>query len=200
MGVRYFGAEVLRGEDAALLTGSGRYIDDINLPGTLHGAFVRSPHAHAVIKSIKMDSALAIEGVHAAFTYADLEEPVNQQQVQLHANPLISQDIRPFPLAKDEVCFVGEAIAFVVAASRHIAEDAAQLINVEYDVLEPIVGIRQAMAEGAPTAHTGADNNLVARMDVAYGDVDDVFGCRQPKHYTLGRPGLTQSFSFVRAH
>ena len=129
MGVRYFGAKVLRGEDAALLTGSGRYVDDIDLPGALHGAFVRSPHAHALIKSINTETAAALEGVQAVFTYTDLEAPVNQRQVQLHPNPSISQDIRPYPLAKDEVCFVGEAIAFVVAESRHIAEDATQLIS-----------------------------------------------------------------------
>ena len=139
MGVRHLGAEVLRGEDEALLTGRGRYVDDIDFPGILHGAFARSPHAHALIKSINTSAAEALEGVRAVFIYTDLEEPVNQRQVQLHPNPSISQDIRPYPLAKDEVCFVGEAIAFVVAESRHIAEDAAQLINVDYDVLEPNV-------------------------------------------------------------
>ena len=113
--------------------------------------------------------------MRAVFTYTDLEEPVNQRQVQLHPNPAISQDIRPYPLAKDEVCFVGEAIAFVVAESRHIAEDATQLINVDYDVLEPIVGLREAMAREAPTAHQDANDNLVARMDVSYGDVKGVF-------------------------
>ena len=176
MGVRYFGAKVLRGEDAALLTGSGRYVDDIDLPGALHGAFVRSPHAHALIKSINTETAAALEGVQAVFTYTDLEAPVNQRQVQLHPNPSISQDIRPYPLAKDEVCFVGEAVAFVVAVSRHVAEDAAQLIAVDYDVLEPIVGLREALAEEAPKAHQDAADNLVARMDVSYGDVESVFG------------------------
>ena len=175
MGVRHFGATVLRGEDAALVTGSGRYVDDIDLPGVLHGAFVRSPHSHALIKSINTASAAALEGVQAVFIYADLEEPVNQRQVQLHPNPSILQDIRPYPLAKDEVCFVGEAVAFVVAKSRHIAEDAIQLITVDYDVLEPIVGLREAMAQEAPKAHRDADNNLVARMDVSYGDVEAVF-------------------------
>ena len=82
MGARYFGAEVQRGEDEALITGKGQYVDDIRLAGTLHGAFLRSPHAHAVIKSIDKSAAEKMPGVAAIFTYADLEEPVNQQQVQ----------------------------------------------------------------------------------------------------------------------
>ena len=103
MGVRYFGAEVLRGEDQALLTGLGQYVDDISLPGTIHGAFLRSPHAHAVIKSIDYSIANSIHGIHAIYTYSDLEEPVNKRQVHPYPNPLIEQDIRPYPLAKDEV-------------------------------------------------------------------------------------------------
>ena len=82
MGARYFGAEVQRGEDEALVTGKGQYVDDIRLAGTLHGAFLRSPHAHAIIKSIDKSAAEKMPGVTAVFTYTDLEEPVNQQQVQ----------------------------------------------------------------------------------------------------------------------
>ncbi len=175
MGVRYFGAEVRRCEDESLLTGQGRYVDDIELPGMLHGALVRSPHAHALVTSIDTSTAEAFDGVHAVFIYTDLEAPMYQRQVQLHPNPLISQDIRPYPLAKDEVCFVGEGVAFVLAESRHIAEDAAQLVDVTYDVLDPMVGLKDALSEDAPRTHKDAEDNLVTRLDLSYGDVDAAF-------------------------
>ena len=175
MGVRYFGAEVQRGEDEALLTGSGQYVDDLKLPGMLHGAYLRSPHAHAAIKSIDTSAAEALEGVHAVFTYRNLEEPVNKPQVQPYPNPLISQDIRPYPLAREEVCFVGEAVAFVVAETRHIAEDALPLIQVDYETLEPIVRVRDAMRDDAATAHRESPDNLAARLNITYGEVDAAF-------------------------
>ena len=175
MGARYFGAEVQRGEDEALVTGKGQYVDDIRLAGTLHGAFLRSPHAHAVIKSIDKSAAEKMPGVAAVFTYADLEEPVNQQQVQPYPNPNIRQDIRPYPLAKDEVCFVGEAVAFIVADTRHIAEDALALIDVEYDILEPVVNLRDAISEAAPIAHRDSPDNLVSQLKISYGEIDNAF-------------------------
>ena len=99
MGARYFGAEVLRGEDRPLITGEGQYVDDIRLSGTLHGAYVRSPHAHALIKSIDTSEALALDAVHAVFTIADLDEPMNRPATQTYPSPLIKEDLRPFPLA-----------------------------------------------------------------------------------------------------
>ena len=78
MGARFFGADVLRAEDRTLLKGSGQYVDDIRLEGTLHGAFLRSPHAHAIIKSIDTTKAKELDGVHAVYTYAEIEEPLNQ--------------------------------------------------------------------------------------------------------------------------
>lgn len=175
MGVRLTGAEVQRGEDQALLTGRGQYVDDLKLLGMLHGAYLRSPHAHAVIKSIDTSAAEALLGVHAVFTYRDLEEPVNGRQVQPYPNPLIAQDITPYPLAKDEVCFVGEAVAFVVAETRHIAEDALPLIQVEYETLPPIVRLREAMDDDAPKAHKDSPDNLIAQLNIIYGDVEPAF-------------------------
>ena len=175
MGARYFGAEVLRGEDRPLITGEGQYVDDIRLPGTLHGAFVRSPHAHALIKSIDTSEALALDGVHAVFTFADLDEPMNRPATQTYPSPLIKQDLRPFPLAKEEVCYVGETIAFIVADTRHIAEDAIPLVAIEFDILEPVVRVRDAASDEAPRAHIASPDNIASQMNVSYGDIKTTF-------------------------
>ncbi len=175
MGARYFGAEVLRGEDRPLITGKGQYVDDIRLPGILHGAFVRSPHAHALIKTIDTTDALALEGVHAVFAFKDLEEPINRPAMQTYPSPLIKQDLRPFPLAKEEVCFVGESIAFIVADTRHIAEDAIPLVKIEFEVLEPIVRVKDAALKNAPRAHKDSKDNIVAKLNVSYGDINGNF-------------------------
>ena len=175
MGARYFGAEVLRGEDRPLITGEGQYVDDIRLPGTLHGAYVRSPHAHALIKSIDTSEALALDGVHAVFTFSDLDEPINRPATQTYPSPLIKQDLRPFPLAKEEVCYVGETIAFIVADTRHIAEDAIPLVAIEFDILEPVVRLRDAVSDTSPRAHITSPDNIASQMTVSYGDVKNTF-------------------------
>ena len=175
MGARYFGAEVLRGEDRPLITGEGQYVDDIRMPGTLHGAYVRSPHAHALIKSIDTREALALDGVHAVFTFADLDEPMNRPATQTYPSPLIKQDLRPFPLAKEEVCYVGETIAFIVADTRHIAEDAIPLVAIEFDILEPVVRVRDAASDEAPRAHIASPDNIASQMNVSYGDIKTTF-------------------------
>jgi carbon-monoxide dehydrogenase large subunit len=175
MGARYFGAEVLRGEDRPLITGEGQYVDDIRLPGTLHGAYVRSPHAHALIKSIDTSEALALDGVHAVFTFSDLDEPINRPATQTYPSPLIKQDLRPFPLAKEEVCYVGETIAFIVADTRHIAEDAIPLVAIEFDILEPVVRLRDAVKDTSPRAHITSPDNIASQMTVSYGDVKNTF-------------------------
>ena len=126
MGVRYLGARVLRSEDPRLITGKGRYVDDIELPGMLHAVFVRSEHAHAKIRSIDTSAAKDMPGVHAVLTQNDLGEAyANKRLVTGPAPPIMKQMIVPYPLARDEVNFVGQSIAVVVADSRHVAEDAA---------------------------------------------------------------------------
>src|ERR1700748_2937592 len=116
MGAKWFGASVKRKEDPALLTGKGRYVDDIHLPGMLEVAILRSPHAHAGIRGIDKTGALALPGVHAVYTYADLPESMRRETGPLwFPNPEIKQVYMPYCLAKDEVCFVGEPIALVIA-------------------------------------------------------------------------------------
>jgi carbon-monoxide dehydrogenase large subunit len=175
MGVRYFGARVDRREDEALLTGKGQYVDDITLPGMLHGAFLRSPHAHAKIANIDTRAARAVDGVEAIFTYADLGAPVNQTAIQPYPSPAIKQDLRPYPLARDEVSFVGEPIALVVAESRSVAEDAAALIEVDYETLPAMVDARDALGADAAPVHVGTENNTAAQLKAAYGDIEAAF-------------------------
>ncbi len=174
--VRYTGAKVHRMEDPRLLTGHGRYVDDIHLPGMLHAAFLRSSHAHARIHSIDASAALALPGVHGVFTQADLGgDFVGQAMSQLYPAPVIKQDKTQYPLASGEVCFVGQTVAVVVADSRALAEDALALIAVDYEPLPAIIDCRAALAAEAPHAHDDSDSNLVGQMGTSFGDVDGTF-------------------------
>lgn len=121
-----------RVEDARFTQGKGNYIDDVNLPGMLHGDFVRSPYAHARVKSIDASAALALDGVVAVLTAADLE-PLN-----LHWMPTLAGD-KQMVLADGKVLFQGQEVAFVVAKDRYIAADAVELVEVEYEELPVIV-------------------------------------------------------------
>src|SRR3954447_6818908 len=162
MGAKWFGASVKRKEDPAFLTGRGRYIDDINLPGMLHAVVLRSPHAHAGIRSIDKSAALALPGVHV-FVHTDLPESMQRQTVPLLVpSPAIKQALMPYCLAKDEACFVGEPVAVVVAESRYLAEDAANLMAVDYEPLPAVSDCAKGLAAGAPLAHKGSPNNLAA--------------------------------------
>ncbi len=175
MVVRYLGAEVQRMEDPRLITGNGRYVDDIKLDGILHAAFLRSPHAHAKIRSIDTSRAAALEGVHRVFTHADLGPKYAHRMNQLYPAPVIEQNKTQYPLAKDEVCYVGEALAVVVADSRAIAEDAVALIDVDYETLPAVVDIMTALEDGAPLAHADTTSNLMGRMRSQFGDIEDAF-------------------------
>src|SRR5262245_53427215 len=113
-----FTASGARKEDPALLRGEGQFVDDIHLPGMLHAAFVRSPHAHARVRRIDKSAALALPGVHAVLTFEDLPESVRRQTLPLLVpHPAIRQARMPYALAKDEVCYAGEPVACVIAQS-----------------------------------------------------------------------------------
>ena len=171
-----FGASVKRKEDPAFLTGKGRYVDDIHLPGMLHAAFVRSPYAHARIGRIDKKAALALPAVHTVLTYADLPESVRRQTLPLlMPHPAIRQPFMPYALAKDEACYAGEPVACVIAESRYVAEDAAQLVEVEYEPLPAVNDCRAALEPGAPLAHVGAETNVAARFPIKVGDADRAF-------------------------
>ncbi len=175
MGVRYLGAEVQRMEDPRLLTGHGRYVDDITMEGMLHAAFLRAPMAHAKIRSIDASHALELAGVHRVFTHADLGEKYAHRMNQLYPAPVIDQNKTQYPLSKDEVCYVGEAVAVVVADSRAIAEDALALIDVDYEALPAVVDIMTALEDGAPLAHADTTSNLMGKMRSSFGDIEESF-------------------------
>ena len=173
---KVFGERVGRLEDAALLRGKGRFIDDIRLPGMLEAAFVRSPHAHAAVRGIDKTAAVACPGVHAVFTLGDLLPHLQTERlvVGLPSASYKQEQNRP-ALAGDEVVHVGEPVAIVVADSRYIAEDAAALVGVDYDSLPAVSDCRAALAAGAPRVHRHALHNLLAEFDMGYGDVDGAF-------------------------
>jgi aerobic carbon-monoxide dehydrogenase large subunit len=176
MGARQFGARVKRLEDPALLTGAGRFVDDVKLPDALFACFVRSPHAHARIRSIDVAPALALAGVRAVLTVDDLPEPMRSERIpNLMTNPAIKVMRTQHALARGEVCHVGEAVAVVIAESRHIAEDAAALVEVDYDVLPAVADCRDAIKPGAPRAHSDIEDNIAAEVRMEYGDVDAAF-------------------------
>ncbi len=175
MGVRHFGATVKRIEDPRLLQGRGRYLDDIRLPGMLHVAFVRSEQAHARVKSIDTGRAETQTGVVACFTAGNLGRLAKKPLPQMIPSPLLKQSITYHPLAFDEVCHVGVAVAAVVAETRTMAEDAAALIEVEYEPLPAVIDWRSALDHGAPLAHSGLQNNLVGTLRSQFGDVESVF-------------------------
>jgi carbon-monoxide dehydrogenase large subunit len=170
---RYAGSRVQRVEDARLLTGTGTYVDDISLPGMLHAAFVRSPFARAAITSIDVSSALALPGVRHVFTSVDLNHAVKEQW-HTSIGPESPETPRP-PLAEDEVRFAGDPVALVVAESRHLAEDAADLVEVEYDPLPAVVDY--ATAEAArDLVHQQHGSNLIGELAGAPASMlDDTF-------------------------
>jgi carbon-monoxide dehydrogenase large subunit len=176
MSETFFGASVLRKEDAALLRGKGKFVDDVKLPGMLHAAFVRSSVAHAKIRGFDKQAALALPGVHAVITHDDLPEPMRSRQLPLYVpNPHMKQVFMPSVLAGEETVFVGEALAIVVAESRYIAEDAAALVVVDYEDLPAVVDPRAAIVENSPLAQAGAVNNIVAQVPIRFGDTDSAF-------------------------
>ena len=151
------GAKVIRKEDPNLLTGRGQFVDDVQLTGTTHMAFVRSTEAHALIKGIDVSAALECEGVIGVWTAADLELP------PLPEVPCLE---RP-TLASDKVRFVGEAIAVVVAESKYQAADGIELVVVDYEPLKAVTNIAEATADNAPLLFEELGSNTVAEVPTA---------------------------------
>src|SRR6266511_34584 len=161
----------LRKEDARLLTGRTRWTDNVTLPGMLHLAILRSPHAHAQISRIDVSGALAAPNVIAAFTGADVAE---RQGSLPCAWPVTEDMVHPNhpALAVDEVRHVGEAVAVVVAQDRASAVDALEGVEVEYEPLPVVLDMEEALADGA-AQHRGRPGR---------GGVDDVVGHPDPAH------------------
>jgi aerobic carbon-monoxide dehydrogenase large subunit len=165
------GAPIRRVEDPALITGKGCYVDDLQLPGMLHMAFLRTTHPHAKIISVNTTAAKALPGVVAVVTGADVA------QLQIPVPPMISgQKIPPHPvLARTAVHEAGMAVAAVLAESRAVAEDAANAIEVEYESLPSVTNAEEALKPGAPLAREELDSNICYIATKKGGDIDKAF-------------------------
>ena len=174
MATRWFGASIPRNEDPRLLRGKGTYVDDIDLPEQLHAAVLRSTHARAHILNIDASAARELPGVHLVLTASDLGSVLEPSPL-LVPHDALTQPRTQLPLALDEVRYVGEAIAFVVADDRYIAEDALDLIDVEFEPLPVIHNMEVAVAEDAPLVHQDVPGNVAAHLIQTVGDPDAVF-------------------------
>jgi carbon-monoxide dehydrogenase large subunit len=169
---QYVGQRIPRLEDPRLLRGRGRYVDDVVLPGTLHAAFVRSPHAHARVVSVDATAARALDGVVLVLTAEDVAD-IPAIATGLPRDDVVANN-RPV-LPSDRVRFVGEPVACVVARSRYVAEDALALVDVEFDPLPALMDVEQALAGGAALLHEGTESNSFAHIEYEQGDVDQAF-------------------------
>jgi 2-furoyl-CoA dehydrogenase large subunit len=166
----WVGRSIPRFEDAALLTGRGRYVDDLGTrPGTLEAAILRSAHGHAEIEGIGCDAARAADGVVAVLTGADIKALTSSLVVGVKA------PLECWPIAVDRVRYVGEPVAIVVAGDRYRAEDALEFIDVRYRPLPAVVDPVAAAAPGAPLLHPPVGSNVVAERSFRYGDPEGAF-------------------------
>jgi carbon-monoxide dehydrogenase large subunit len=170
---RYFGRAMKRVEDPRLIKGIATYVDDLKLPGVLYAEFVRSPHAHAKINSIKTDDAKKLPGVVGVITGADINDKVGTIPC---ASPLPGGKTPEHTvLAGARAYFVGHPVAVVVAESRTIARDALDLVDVDYDPLPAVVDPEKALEEGAALTHPELGTNVAFTWSLPAGDVDAAF-------------------------
>ncbi|MCW2869726.1 molybdopterin-dependent oxidoreductase [Actinacidiphila oryziradicis] len=167
------GAAITRREDHRLLSGTATFVDDIALPGALHTHFVRSPHAHASIVTIDASAARGIQGVVGVFTGADLAAWTVPLRIAPPIDGLVPLETESLPTAK--VRFVGDPVAVVVADSRYTAEDAAALVRVEYQLLQPALDLAASLEGRAPLVDETVDSNVVFREHFSAGDAATAF-------------------------
>ena len=175
MSTRIFGSGIRRREDPRLITGTATYTDDLTLPRMVHAAMLRSPHAHARIRSIDTSKAAAAAGVVAVYTHADTKDALQPAPC---AWLLPDSDLKVAAylcIAKDVVRYVGDLVAVVVAEDRYAAEDALELIEVDYEPLPAVIDPEQAAKDGAPQLHDEIPRNQAFHWTVAGGDIDAAF-------------------------
>jgi carbon-monoxide dehydrogenase large subunit len=173
METRQIGRPLTRNEDPRLLTGRALFVDDVELPGMLHAAFLRSPHARARILSVNTDAAKARPGVVAVITAADLGAYWQPGPLLVPPPPIKDMVFRQrcqVPLAKGEVRHVGEPVVMVVAESRYVAEDAVGDIIVEYEALPPVIALDAALSPESPRVHADLPDNIAADVRQTKGD------------------------------
>ena len=169
----YIGAPVRRGEDIRFLTGRATFIDDVKLPGMLHAAVLRSPHAHARILAVEAADALKLPGVACVLTFADLPAGVKPIPLRMYALEGLDRFLQ-YPLARDKVAYVGEPVAVAVAADRYAAEDAVDAVRVEYEPLEAVADVDAAL-RGEVVVHEEQGSNVAGGHDIDIGDVERAF-------------------------
>ncbi len=170
---RYLGAHVKRLEDPRLLAGQGRFLDDITLPGLLHAAFVRSAHAHAIVRAVDAEPARGVPGVVLALTGRDLEGEVAPLAPRLEA-PGFTPTAWP-ALAAGRARFAGEPVAVVAGLTPYAAVDGAAAVAVDYAPLPAVADVTAALAPGAPRLHPGHPSNVLFERSERQGDVDGAF-------------------------
>ena len=182
MGAKYFGASVRRKEDPRYLRGEGRFVDDIKLPGMLHAAFVRSPHAHARIAALRTDAAKRLPGVAHVFTFADLERWMKPLPLFGAIPPGLAARVavtmkQPHQLAmcRDEARHVGEIVAMVLARNRAVAEDGCELVEVDYEPLPVLADVEAAARPDAPVLYPAWGDNVALSFKTGFGDVEGAF-------------------------
>lgn len=171
---RIFGSGIKRREDPRLITGKARYTDDMSLPGMVHMAVVRSPHAHANITGIDISAAASARGVIAVFTGHDVE--MNVPTAWLVPNSELKTPPHPV-LARDKVRYAGDGVAVVIADNRYHAQDAADLVQVDYETLDVVVSPEEATSDSAPQLFDDVPNNIAFHWVASSGDeaVDAAF-------------------------
>ena len=182
MGAKLFGAAVKRREDPRFLRGESRFVDDVVLPGMLHAAFVRSPHAHALIGAVRTDAAGAMEGVAAVFTHDDLARFMKPLPLFGAVPPGLAAAVRidvrqaaQFALCRDRVRYVGEIVAMVVADSPARAQDAADRVEIGWEPQPAVTDMVAAAEAGASLVHEAWSTNVAVGFTHAVGDTDGAF-------------------------
>jgi carbon-monoxide dehydrogenase large subunit len=170
---RLLGARVRRVEDPRFLLGQAQYVADLQRTDTLHATFVRSPFAHARVLSIDTSAAGALPGVRLVLTAADLAGQIEPIRAISNYEGFMSTEY--LPLAGDKVRYVGEAVALVIASSRYVAEDAAELVDVQYEPLPPVVDVERALEADSPRLFEEHPSNVFITRNLKAGDPDTAF-------------------------
>ena len=206
---RHIGMPHPRKEDARLVTGRGRYIDDIVVSQALHACFVRSPHAHARITSINTAEALLMPGVVTVYTGRDLAQWTAKQRMSPPIDGLRAMEMDTLPI--DKVRFQGDPVACVIATNRYLAEDAVEAVDVIWDVLPAVTSMTQALSPAAPCVDNALPDNLLSHQHAVHGDpaaamaaahrvVESTFSQHRQTHLPIETRGCIADWDAGREH
>jgi carbon-monoxide dehydrogenase large subunit len=206
---QYLGQALPRKEDYRLLTGQGCFVDDLSVPGALHACFVRSPHAHARIKRIDTESALNMPGVVGVFTGHDLARWTTRARMAPPIEGLQAMEMDALPT--DKVRFQGDPVACVLAHDRYLAEDAAELVEVDYEPLPAVTNMWQAIQPDAPLVDDALRSNLISHQSACFGDpkarqreafrvIESTFSMHRQTHLPIETRGCIAVWDAGREH